>query len=216
MKLITIIFAWIASLFSVKKPIDPIVGYVMSTPTIEAVTPTVTATPTKKIIKLTPTVVKVVVKKVGDTSPWGVAQQIGKDTWTMKVGEDARMATPSEILTALNAYRIRRGSQPLTWNTNLANYAQSRADYLESIHNTDGHKGFEDYLNNQDGFNKLGFTWVGENICYGYRMEAVHMIEWLYAGDKPHDDNQINNRWNYVGIGVNGTANSIIFGTGKR
>ena len=41
-------------------------------------------------------------------------------------------------------------------------------------------------------------------------------IEWMYAGDKPHDDNQVNNRWNYVGIGVKGLATALIFGTGKR
>jgi uncharacterized protein YkwD len=126
------------------------------------------------------------------------------------------MGTPQEILKALNDYRLRFGSQPLTWDNNLASFAQSRADHLASIHQTDDHAGFLDYLNNQDGYNKLGFTWLGENISFGFQLEAVHLIEWMYAGDKPHNDNQLDNHWNYVGVGVNGTATSIIFGTGKR
>jgi uncharacterized protein YkwD len=145
-----------------------------------------------------------------------VAQQIGPDTWTLKVASDAHMGTPGEIFAALNNYRVRFGSQLLTWDNNLATFAQSRADYLASIKKTDGHAGFIDYLDNQDGYNQLGFTWLGENISWGFRLEAVHLIEWMYAGDKPHNDNQLNTRWNYVGVGVNGTATSIIFGTGKR
>lgn len=201
---------WILSWFTNinKNLLDPLIGYVVPTDQVKNYElPTPTASPTiKKIQFVTPK----------PTEVWGVSKQIGPVTWTMKVGMDERMATPKEIVAALNVYRIRRGSQPLTWNENLANFAQSRADYLESIRSTDSHKGFEDYLNNQNGFEILGFTWLGENISYGYQLEAVHLIEWLYAGDKPHDDNQVDNRWNYVGVGVNGTANSIIFGTGKR
>jgi uncharacterized protein YkwD len=153
---------------------------------------------------------------VGDTTPWGISQQLSSDTFTIRLAPDAHMGTPAEILKALNDYRVRFGSQQLTWDTNLAAFAQSRADYIASIKKTDGHSGFTDFLNNQDGYNKLGFTWLGENISYGFHLEAVHLIEWMYASDKPHNDNQLNNRWNYVGIGVNGTATSIIFGTGKR
>jgi uncharacterized protein YkwD len=153
---------------------------------------------------------------VGDTTPWGVSRQINSDTYTFKIAPDIHMGTPQEIFQALNSYRVRFGSQALTWNDNLATFAQSRADYLASIRKTDGHAGFMDYLNNQDGYNKLGFTWLGENISWGFRLEAVHLIEWMYASDTLHNDNQLNNRWNYVGIGVNGTATSIIFGTGKR
>jgi uncharacterized protein YkwD len=134
----------------------------------------------------------------------------------MKIEMDARMGTPREVLEALNDYRVRRGSQRLTWDERLANYAQSRAVYLASIKNVDGHAGFQNYLEKESGFEKLGFTRLGENISYGYQMEAVHLIEWIYAGDKPHDDNQVNNDWNYVGIGVEGTATCLIFGTGRN
>lgn len=150
-----------------------------------------------------------------DTTPWGKAQQIGSDTYTMKIQLDPVMATPQEIFTALNHYRQTKGSQTLTWDNNLASFAQSRADYLDGIHSTDNHQGFIDFLNNQNGYDKLGFTWLGENISNGYRLAGVHLIEWIFAGDQPHDDNQLNNRWNYVGVGVKGTAVSIIFGTGK-
>ena len=32
----------------------------------------------------------------------------------------------------------------------------------------------------------------------------------MYAGDQPHNDNQLDNRWNYVGIGVDGLATCLI------
>ena len=172
--------------------------------------------PEKKIVTPIQTkVINKVVIKVDDGQPWGVAKQIDAVTWQMKVGEDAKMATPGEILSALNVYRIRYGSQILTWDDKLANYAKSRAVYFNKIKDLDGHKGFQDFLNNQDGFNKLGFNRLGENASFGYRLSGVHLIEWVYAGDDPHNKNQLNNNWNYVGIGVDGTSTALIFGTGR-
>lgn len=216
MKWIGILVAWISSLFNTKI-LDPQAGYIVEIknnnqiPISKQITITQIPKPTE--IKLKPILKPT---KVGDTSPWGVAKQVDETTWTMKIKDDIRMGTPIEILEALNEYRVRRGSQRLTWNEKLAEYAQSRAVYLNKIKNVDGHKGFQNFLDNENGFEKLGFTWLGENISFGYKMEGVHLIEWIYAGDKPHDDNQVNNRWNYVGIGVDGTATALIFGTGKR
>lgn len=219
MKWLAAIIAWITGLFS-QNIIDPLAGYVVRpasvTPAITESVPAPTGEPVFTVIPSRKPTVRPKPTAVGDTSPWGVARQIDENTWTMKVGMDERMATPKEILDALNDYRVRRGSQRLTWDEKLATYAQSRADYLYSIKNVDGHKGFGEFLENQNGYDKLGFTWLGENISYGYRLEGVHLVEWMYAGDKPHDDNQVNNRWNYVGIGVKGTATALIFGTGKR
>jgi uncharacterized protein YkwD len=196
--------------------LDPLKGYVVNEVTSEEeptgpvdITVVPTAAKIANLVKPTP-------RLVGDTRPWGVATQVDEHTWTLRVGMDKRMATANEILKALNDYRVRLGSQPLSWNDNLGNYAQERADYLNKIKSTDGHKGFSDFLENQNGYDKLGFSWLGENISYGYQLEAVHLIEWMYAGDKPHDDNQRDNKWNYVGIGVNGLATALIFGTGKR
>ncbi|MDD4107076.1 MAG: CAP domain-containing protein [Candidatus Shapirobacteria bacterium] len=180
-------------------------------------TPSRVMTPTPKIKIITPTIIK---KKIyptptDDDTPWGVARQVGEVTWTMKIGEDEKMATAKEIWNALNNYRQTHGSQILNWDTKLADYAQNRAVYLSSIKNVDEHKGFSDFLNNENGFDKLGFTALGENISYGYKLNGVHTIEWMYAGDKPHNDNQLDNKWNYVGIGVDGLATCLIFGTGK-
>ena len=222
MEWIASLVAWALGLFSPKQ-VDPLAGYVVQEQIAEQVQPSVEPTvvqalptlePTKRQIKISPT--KIPIRVVPTVGEWGVARQIGEHTWTMNVGMDEKMGTAKEIFDALNEYRVRRGSQRLTWNENLANYAQSRADYIFSIGRTDELKGFIDYLNNQNGYDKLGFTWLGENISMGYRMEGVHLIEWIYAGDKPHDDNQVNNRWNYVGIGVKGTATAVIFGTGKK
>ncbi len=170
-------------------------------------------------IKITPTVVAVKEKKIPtptpDNEPWGVAKQVDEVTWTMKVGEDEKMATAQEILEALNKYRQNHGSQNLTWDVKLGDYAQNRAQYLNNIKSVDKHEGFNKFVENEDGFNKLGFTMLGENISYGYKLNGVHTIEWMYAGDEPHNKNQLDNRWNYVGIGVDGLATCLIFGTGK-
>ena len=180
---------------------------VLPEPTVETtITPTIVITKAPTKIKAKPT----------NSQPWGTSKQIGEYTWTIRVGEDEKMATATEILVSLNEYRRVHGSQTLNWDERLAKFAQERAVFLNSKKNVDGHKGFSDYLENSDGFKKLGFTLVGENISYGYKLSGVHIIEWMYAGDKPHNDNQLDNRWNYVGIGVDGLATCVIFGTGKN
>lgn len=150
-----------------------------------------------------------------DSTPWGQAVQIDEHTWTMKVQNDDRMSTVEELFTALNDYRRSKGVSVLTWDQKLADYADSRATYFTSIKTTDGHAGFNDFLTNQDGFNILGFNQLGENTSYGYRMLGVHLIEWIYAGDEPHDKNQRNSIWSHVGIGIDGLSTCLIFATGK-
>ena len=116
---------------------------------------------------------------------------------------------------ALNDYRRRYGASDLNWDAKLAAYALERAMYFNKVKNLDGHKGFQDFLNRGDGFNKLGFNQLGENTSFGYQLSGVHLIEWVYAGDEPHNKNQLNTIWNHVGVGVDGTATALIFGTGK-
>jgi len=188
---------------------DLIIEEIKFVPTVvptEKVIPTLIPTITKKIIKPIPTI---------DNEPWGVAKQIDEVTWAMKIGEDEKMATAREIHDALNEYRKVQESQILNWDEKLGNYAQERAKYLNGIKSVDKHAGFNDFMENQDGFNKLRFTALGENISYGYKLNGVHVIEWMYAGDKPHNDNQVDNRWDHVGIGVDGLATCVIFATGR-
>lgn len=170
-------------------------------------TPTLVQMPTKKVIN------EAVSQK--DDRPWGVAQQVDEVTWTLRVGDDEKMATAGEILTALNDYRQRYGSQILTWDNKLAELAQKRAKDINTARTTDKHEGFKNFMESEDGFNKLGFNSVGENIAWGYRLNGVHTIEWMYGGDEAHNNNQLDNKWNYVGIGVEGLASCLIFGTGK-
>jgi len=147
--------------------------------------------------------------------PWGIAQQIDEHTWTMKINQDPVMATPKEIFNALNEYRRVKGVSQLTWDDKLAGYAQTRAQFFSQQGKLDSHAGFQDFLENQNGFEVLGFNWLGENASYGYRLTGTHLIEWIYAGDEPHDQNQRNTRWAFVGVGVDGTSTCLIFGAGK-
>ena len=171
----------------------------------------VTPLPTK-----TPTPNKVVPEETNSTADqWGVAKQLDEHTWTMKIGQDDRMATLQEILEALNAYRQRNGRGALSWDDNLAAYAQSRAEQFVKLGSTDKHAGFNEYLKNEENYKKLGFRGLGENSSFGFRLVGVHLIEWVYAGDKPHDDNQLSSSWSSVGIGVSKTATDLIFGGSK-
>jgi uncharacterized protein YkwD len=221
---VVVIIGVFRNLDKIRKKVNPIVTPIVADISQKnEVSPTLTATPTMVIKASEKIVVPTTIsqKKVTgptpttDQEPWGIAKQVDEVTWTMKVGQDQTMATPKEILTALNIYRQRNGSQILNWDEKLTSYAQTRAIYLNGMKAVDKHKGFTDFVENQDGFNKLGFTTLGENISYGYKLNGVHIIEWMYAGDKPHNDNQLNNKWNYVGIGVDGLATCLIFGTGK-
>lgn len=147
---------------------------------------------------------------------WGVAHQIDEHTWTMKIGQDDHMGTPQEIYAALNAYRQRNGRGALSWDQQLADYAQSRASTFNGLHTTDKHAGFNEFVTNQDGFSKLGFNGLGENSSYGYLVIGVHLIEWVYAADAPHNDNQLSSNWTHVGVGVSGLGTDLIFGGNKR
>ncbi len=147
---------------------------------------------------------------------WGVATQVDQHTWTMSVGQDSSMATPQDILQALNNYRQKHGAGTLAWDQALADYAQTRASFFNNQGKLDEHAGFTAFLNNQDGFAKLGYNGLGENSSIGYVLAGVHLIEWVYAGDKPHNDNQLSPQWSAVGIGVSGTATDLIFGGSKR
>lgn len=166
-----------------------------------AITPTITS-PTPKHLSA-----------VSSNDPWGIAQQISPHTWTLRINNDPVMGTPAEILSALNDLRRRYGSQPLATDTRLCNYAQNRAAYFLTIQSTDEHKGFLDYLNNQQGFQKLGYGSLGENSSYGYTMSGVHLIEQVYNSDTDHSKNQLDSRWDHGCVGVSGSATDLIFAT---
>jgi len=187
----------------------------------ESIIPT-TVIPTKKIPTPTISIEKeeeivavVIPTKIADTTPWGVAQQIDEHTWTLRIKQDEKMGTPRETFEALNKYRQVHGSRVLEWNDKLTEYANSRAKFFTSINSVDKHKGFADKLKDEEGFKDLGFWGLGENASYGYKLEGVHLIEWMYASDKDHNDNQLDNTWTHVGIGIDGVATAIIFGKHK-
>jgi uncharacterized protein YkwD len=148
-------------------------------------------------------------------SPYGKSRKIDDVTWTIDVPKDDRHATPQEILIALNIYRQKKGQAPLSWDNKLASYAQERANGFAASNALDGHAGFLDFVNNQDGFYKVGFAKLGENSAIGFIVNGTKLIETVYAGDQPHDDNQLASKWTHVGVGVSSTASNLIFGGGR-
>ncbi len=178
---------------------------------------TVPKVPTGQAVSLKPIKVPVTqsTSVTTDKTPWGVAKQIDEVTWTIKVGQDDRMATPQETLQALNSYRQTHGAGALTWDDNLATFANERAKFLNSIRSTDAHKGFKDYIASEDNVRKLGFWSLGENSGYGNKLIGVHLIEWIYASDEGHNKNQLDPHWSHVGIGISGLGVAFIFGGDK-
>lgn len=150
------------------------------------------------------------------TSPYGKATKIADHTYELKLPPDSSMANAQDIFLALNTYRQRMGINVLSWNATLTTYAQSRASFYTSRGSLDAHAGFMNYINNQDGFAKLGFNHLGENAAYAGPLTGQHLIEWVYASDEEHNSNQLNTDWKTVGIGVSGIATDIIFASSPR
>lgn len=176
----------------------------------------------KHYLNLTPT--KIVFQNntnnSGSTNPsgeWGKSERVeGTDHgWTMKVGNDPVMGTAQETFDALNVYRSKKGVRGLNWDGNLGSYAQQRAADLVANGGVDDHKGFKEYIDNTDNRKRLGFYGLGENASCGFRLTGTHIIEWLFAGDAPHENNQLNSNWSDVGIGVSNTCVTLIFGSDR-
>lgn len=165
----------------------------------------------------TPTITKRIAKKsvIQPSTEWGVAKEIEEGTYTIKVGSDASMGSPQEVFAALNAYRATNSRSALTWDDGLGKYAQSRADYINSIQTTDKHAGFNHFLEQEDGFNTLGFYRLGENSYYGGPLSGTHVIEWVFAKSPGHDANQKDTDWTHVGIGVTNSTVNLNFGGSK-
>ncbi|OGK16422.1 hypothetical protein A3H80_03090 [Candidatus Roizmanbacteria bacterium RIFCSPLOWO2_02_FULL_37_19] len=172
-----------------------------------------------------PTPQEIIIKKILPTLPpyaarktntdenieWGIAKQIEEGTYTIRVAYDENMTTPQEAHEALNKYREVNGRSRLEWNDTLAEYAQSRAVTFQTIENTDKHAGFNKFLENEGGFDKLGFRRVGENSYYGGKLVGVHLIEWVFAQSPGHNANQLDQGWSHVGVGVTNSSANFIF-----
>jgi uncharacterized protein YkwD len=141
---------------------------------------------------------------------WGKAVQVSETGYKMKIGFDSTMATPQETFQALNLYRYTKGKSNLTWDDRLAKYGLERATFV-CKNGSDGHAGFSDYVQNQEGYKTLGFYNLGENMSTHMKFTGTHLIEWMYAGDAAHDGNQLGN-WSHVGVGIYEDCSSLIFG----
>lgn len=130
--------------------------------------------------------------------------------------DDRLIFSAGGIIEALNSYRLAKGVGGIPADSALMNYAQERASFFASRGSMDGHAGFQDFINNRDGFNKLGFFALGENSSYGHQLSAKELIEVVFSADAPHENNQLNPEWTHVGVGVAGGAVDIVFGGRKR
>ena len=185
------------------------------TPTMEP-TNTPTPVPTKepdptKAIKRTTTTPTPNINSAQYT-----AEKINDVTWRVKdVTNDDKMASPQDIVNALNSYRGSRGLSNLTVDPFLSSYAQERANKFAANGTLDSHSDFQSFMDN-GGFDKAGFNSLGENSAYiSGPMNGEKIVRSIFGADPSHDGNQLDN-WTHVGVGVNGVAVNVNFGKGKR
>ncbi|MDO8270267.1 MAG: CAP domain-containing protein [Candidatus Levybacteria bacterium] len=196
----------------------PIVEVTIGPTIAPTVTPTNKPTPTPTIRpKNTPTSIPQQQEPTTTaTSGQYTAEKINDVTWRVKnVKNDDNMASPQDIVNALNSYRGERGKPNLTVDGNLASYAQDRANLFASNGSLDSHAGFRNYMDN-GGFDKAGFNSLGENSAYiSGPMNGDKIIRSIFGADSSHDGNQLDN-WTHVGVGVNGNAVNVNFGKNKK
>lgn len=154
----------------------------------------------------------------GGSEKWGVAEKVAGTQygWSMKMENDFVMGNMIDIFNALNTYRLKKKKPKLSLSSSLSQFAQQRSQELNANGGVDEHVGFYSHIRNADNRRNLGFNRFGENTSCGYRMTGTHMIEWIFAGDVPHDENQLSERWSAVGIGVSGTCVSLVFGYNRK
>lgn len=196
--------------------ISPVVEIIITPTNTPVPTPTPTPTLTKKKIFNTPTPTKSAIPQGGNTSQY-TAQKINDVTWKVSnLSNDDRMATPQELLNAINSYRGSHGIANLSWDQKLGDYAKGRADLFSSNGSLDSHAGFQNFMNN-GGFDISGFNSLGENSAFlSGPMNAERIVKSIFGADASHDGNQLDASWTHIGIGVNGRAVNINFGKNRR
>lgn len=143
--------------------------------------------------------------------PWGQAWRQEDGSYTLKIQEDATMSEPRELADAINLYRETKGVNRLEWSDTLGAYAQTRAEYV-ATNGSDHHAGFNTFVEKEDGYNKLGFNCLGENMSEGFQLSGTHLVEWMYAQSPGHDANQLNPIYSRVGVGISKKVSVLIFG----
>ncbi len=145
--------------------------------------------------------------------PWGTTEKIADHLYRTYVGQDEKMGTPEEILTALNLYRKNHGlNQTLRSDENLCKLANQRASTQNTAGNLDSHKGLVDFMGKPDSWTWLDIKSIGENASFGYVLSGTHLIEWVFNADEEHRSNQLNPQWNLACAGINNTTVDILFG----
>ncbi len=149
---------------------------------------------------------------IQDNIPWGTTEKIGDHLYRTFVANDSHMGTPDEIIAALNKYRRDNGQAPLQKYDRLCPLASKRAIDQQTAGTLDGHKGLEDYMNDENHWKELDITGIGENASYGYILSGTHLIEWVFDSDAEHRGNQLNPSWSLVCPAVSGETVDILFG----
>jgi uncharacterized protein YkwD len=181
-------------------------------------TPTITPSPTS-LPEVAPTKKPVAPTNTPTPPPTNpnqyTAQKIDDTTWRIdNVITDGSMASPQDIVNALNSYRGSHGRGNLQVDGFLSSYAQGRADKF-AVSGLDGHADFQGFMNN-DGFSQAGFNSLGENSAViSGPMNGDKIVRQIFGADPAHDGNQLDT-WTHVGVGVNGNAINVNFGRGKR
>lgn len=126
-------------------------------------------------------------------------------------------STSSELIDAVNSFRISRGLPPYTPNSILMSISQRQAEYNQSIGTIthagpDGLRPFERAL--QAGYPVAGDLSLGgffsENIVAGVGLSAAQAVE-IWTGDDPHLNTMISPNLQDIGAGVAVVGNTFYY-----
>ncbi len=123
------------------------------------------------------------------------------------------MPSASQLFAGLNTYRAQHGVSQLKWDETLADYSSQLAEQANHRGAIDGGQNLRQ-VRSQNPF-AFGFQNIGELQSYGVTESATGLFANYFAAYPSTNITQSSSDWQYVGIGVNGTAVEVIFGARK-
>jgi hypothetical protein len=124
-----------------------------------------------------------------------------------------QMPSASQLFAGLNTYRSQHGVSQLKWDATLADYSSQLAEQANHRGAIDGGQNLRQ-VRSQNPF-ALGFQNLGELQSYGVTESATGLFSNYFAAYASTNITQSSSDWQYVGIGVNGTAVEVILGARK-
>jgi uncharacterized protein YkwD len=115
-----------------------------------------------------------------------------------------------ELFNALNSYRQVHGVASLTWESNIAAFAQAQASYFGETNSFTKDDAYRQRI--APYTSAINSFVTGETNLIGTTGTATHIINDVLGGSSSYSSLMGATRWTHVGIGVSGKAIVIVYG----